>query len=74
MFFGMRIFISGKKKKIGAINDYSCLKEKCSEFLYMPIDYVEAMVIRKGNFQEVMKTPFGKYLSKEIVSKYKYII
>lgn len=38
IFYGVRIVMSGTKKIVSAINDYSCLHNKCSEFLYMPIE------------------------------------
>jgi len=54
IFYGKQIVMSKKKKSAIVINDYSCLYNKCSEFLYQPIDTVEAMAMRKENFNEVM--------------------
>jgi len=47
--------MSKQKKDANVINDYSCLYNKCSEFLYKPIDTVEALAMRKENFNEVMQ-------------------
>jgi hypothetical protein len=38
------------KKIICPINDYSCIMNRVSEFLYKAIDYVEALSVRKDNF------------------------
>ena len=54
IFYGKKITIVKKRSRVSAINDYSSLYNKCSEFLYMPIDKVEAMAMRKENFNEVM--------------------
>ena len=39
------------KKKVIPINDYSCIQNKVSEFLYKPVDYVEALAMRRENFE-----------------------
>lgn len=62
------------KKIVSPINDYSCLFNKCSEFLYKPIDFVEALSIRKENFNEQMEDPLAKRLKQNIMRKYKYVI
>ena len=54
IFYGMKIVMMHDKKIISVINDYSCLYNKCSEFLYKPIDHVEGLAMRKENFNEVM--------------------
>jgi len=54
VFYGMRIVMNANKKIISPINDYSCLNNKYSEFLYTPIDNIEAYGIRKENFNELL--------------------
>ena len=74
IFYGMRIIMSKEKKVISPINDYSCLTNKCSEFLYKPIDIVEALSIRKAPFHHIMNDPYAKFLKPEITRSYKYTI
>jgi len=74
VFFGRKILMTKHKKVISVINDYSCLQDKCSEFLYKPVDRVEALAMRKENFNEVMRENEGKKLKKQIARNYKYII
>ena len=66
--------MSRNKKIISVINDYSCLYNKCSEFLYQPIDHVEAFGIRRENFNRIMSTKEGKQLKQSIAYNYKYVI
>lgn len=70
----MSIIMSKTKKIISPINDYSCLSNKSSEFLYKPIDFVEALAIRKVNFNLLMKNPIAKRMKPDIAKNYKYII
>jgi len=44
-----------KNKTISAINDYSCLHNKCSEFLYTPLEPTEALAVRRENFNIAME-------------------
>ena len=74
IFYGMRLVMSQEKKVISAINDYSCLHGKCSEFLYMPVDITEALAMRRGNFNEVMEDPVAKKLIPVIARIYKYVV
>ena len=55
IFYGVRIVMSGTKKIISAINDYSCLHNKCSEFLYMPMEPTQALAMRREHFKNVME-------------------
>ena len=66
--------MNSKRKVVSVINDYSCLYNKCSEFLYQPIDAADAFAIRRGNYEEVMKESIGKKLRPKIAKAYKYII
>lgn len=54
------IMVNKKHKKVGksitVINDYSCIYNKCSEFLYTPIKKVEALSIDKHSFMNVLNT------------------
>ena len=54
------IIVNKKHKKVGnsstVINDYSCIYNKCSEFLYTPIKKVEALSIDKHSFMNVLNT------------------
>jgi hypothetical protein len=50
IFYGTKLCMSQEKKINSVINDYSCLFDKSSEFLYRPIDNVEALAMRKYNF------------------------
>jgi len=74
IFYGKQIIITKKRKSVSAINDYSSLYNKCSEFLYTPIDRVEAMAMRKENFNEVMQGSIGKKLKPIIARHYKFNI
>jgi len=74
IFYGMSIVMSKTKKIISPINDYSCLSNKCSEFLYKPIEYVEALAMRKVNFNILMKDPLAKSMKPDIARSYKYNI
>jgi len=74
IFYGMQIVMTKQKKMISVINDYSSLYNKCSEFLYQPIDHVEAFGMRKENFNKVMKDQIGKRMKKSIAKNYKYKI
>lgn len=53
-----RQFSSKKTKKkansLTVINDYSCIYEKTSEFIYQPIQRVEALSIDKHNFVDIL--------------------
>ena len=53
------------------INDYSCIMNRVSEFLYKPIDVVEGLAVRKENFQEMMQDPMAKKMLKQIKFAYK---
>lgn len=64
-------FEKKKQPKLNVINDYSSLLNKCSEFLYRPIEAVEALGMRKQNFNKVMSDPQAKKLKKEIAKSYK---
>lgn len=57
-----------------AINDYSCLHDKCSEFLYKALDFVQAFAIRKHYFNEVMRDSYGQKLKVMISRDYKKYI
>ena len=74
IFYGMSIIMSKTKKIISPINDYSCLSNKSSEFLYKPIEYVEALAMRKYNFNCLMQDPVAKRIKQEIAKTYKYVI
>ena len=74
MFYGKQITVNKKRKIVCAINDYSSLFNKCSEFLYMPIDKVEALGMRKENYNEVMESKIGKKMKLKIANHYKYNI
>jgi len=62
--------MSINKKIISPINDYSCLNNKNSEFLYTPIDKIEAYGIRKEYFNEILKMPIAKKIRKKITLNY----
>jgi len=52
IFYGKKFIVANdhkraNKKKLSVLNDYSCLFNKCSEFLYLPIDNVEGLAMRK---------------------------
>lgn len=65
IFYGQKMIMKNmimnkKHKKLGksftVINDYSCIYNKCSEFLYTPIKKVEALGIDKHSFINVLNT------------------
>lgn len=49
-FYGKSIIMSKTKKIISPINDYSCLKNKSSEFHYKTIEKTKALSIRRQFF------------------------
>lgn len=55
IFYGTQLFMKNKRV-FSVINDYQCLENKCSEFLYKAIDNVEALAIRKPNYNDVMES------------------
>ena len=62
------------KKRVVPINDYSCIQNKVSEFLYKPIDFVEALSMRRQYFEELMKNPCPITIKKYIPIRYKQMI
>ena len=54
------------------INDYQCMYNKCSEFLYHPIEIVESFAMRKFRFKELLKLKPAKHMRGEIILNYKY--
>lgn len=69
IFYGKKLIMTNKKaggKPLTVINDYSSLLNKCSEFLYKPIDSVEALAMRKQKFNIIMSDIQAKKLKKEI--------
>ena len=56
------------------INDYSCLYNKSAEFLYRPIDAVEAFAIRKYKFMELLRWKAARHIIPEIQINYKFSI
>ena len=62
---------------MSAINDFSCISKKCSEFLYMPIEYTEALAMRRENFEGIMDQKGNQEASRlkvEITKIYKNVI
>lgn len=74
IFYGMRIIMTKEKRVISPINDYSALNNKCSEFLYKPIEMVNALAMRKSNFTKIMKDQYAKKIIPDIAKNYKYTI
>lgn len=72
--FGTSLQMTKDRKVNTAINDLSCLQNKCSEFLYTAVDTVDALAMRKFHFNEVMSLPLAKGIRKTIKTNYKYII
>jgi hypothetical protein len=66
--------MSRQKRIVSPINDYSCLCNKSSEFLYQPIEKVEALAIRREHFNEVMNDPVATRMRPFIAKNYKEII
>mmetsp|Transcript_37524 Transcript_37524/g.57481 ORF Transcript_37524/g.57481 Transcript_37524/m.57481 type:complete len:550 (+) Transcript_37524:1340-2989(+) len=71
IFYGKQLIMTKNQKILSVINDYSSLYNKCSEFLYTPIDKVEALAMRKENYNEVMADSYGQKLKQDIARKYK---
>jgi len=67
----MSIIMSNNKRIIAPINDYSSLTEKCSEFLYKPIEHVEALAMRKVKYNEVMKDNIARKMRPNIAKCYR---
>jgi len=61
-----RTTFSKVKGTFPVINDYSCMYNKCSEFLYYPIDQVEAFAMRKYKFVEILKKKPARHMNTEI--------
>lgn len=74
VFYGMSIIMSKNKRIISPINDYSCVSNKSSEFLYTPVEKVEALAIRREHFNVLMSDPIGKRMRPHIARNYKYLI
>jgi hypothetical protein len=66
IFYGIRIVMNSNKKVISPINDYSCINNKGSEFLYTPIEDCVAYGIRKEYFNELLENPIAKRIRKKI--------
>ena len=62
IFYGTKIVMNKKKNITCAINDYSALHDKCSEYLYQPIDRVEAFAMRKHPFKQIMKHKWAVFI------------
>ena len=74
VFYGTSIIMSQNKRIIAPINDYSTLSDKCSEFLYKPIEHVEGLAIRKVNFYTVMKDTIAQKMRPAIAATYRDLI
>jgi predicted RNA-binding protein with PUA domain len=66
--------MNSNKKIISPINDYSCLHNKGSEFLYTPIENCVAYGIRKEFFNELLENPIAKRIKKKITQNYAELI
>ena len=73
-FYGKRMRLQDGRNGTSTINDYSCLYNKCSEFLYRPIDQVHAFATRIDNYSRVMSHHTAKAIRENIVASYKYLI
>lgn len=74
IFYGLSIIMSKNKRIIAPINDYSCLSNKSSEFLYKPIEKVEALAIRKPFFNELMEESTANKMRLFMAKNYKQVI
>lgn len=74
VFYGMSIVMSKSKRVVSPINDYSCISNKSSEFLYKPIEKAEALAIRRENFNTLLNDPMASKLRPYIARNYKYTI
>ena len=59
-FFGVQIVMTKTKKTIVPINDYNCLKQRGSQFLYKAINNVEGYAIRNENFLSLLNTKINR--------------
>lgn len=71
IFYGITIVMTSSKKIISPINDCSCIQNKVSEFLYKPIENVEALGIRKEHFIELMENAYPKSIMSSIPLRYR---
>ena len=76
IFFGKKILIpKGPRvlalRKLCVINDYSCITNKGSEFLYRAIETTEALAMRRPQFLEEMEDQMALKMKKEIAKLYK---
>ena len=75
IFFGVSLVMSKTKRIISPINDYSCISNKSSEFLYQPIEKAEALAIRREDFNTMLdEDPTAKKLKPFIAQNYKVTI
>ena len=65
--------VKGNEKGIIPVfNDYSVLNAKTSEFLYYPIEKVEAFAMRKHKFETILSMEEAKIIKNEIHINYIY--
>lgn len=74
VFYAVQIMMNKEKRIICPINDYCALYDKCSEFLYSPVDNIDALSMRKEHFQTLMKHPMAKKVKREIKKNYKELL
>lgn len=80
IFYGQKMIMKNdlhhnNKKNFTIINDYSCIQNKCSEFLYQPIKKVEALSIDKHNFVKIMDNdPISLRIREQIEQNYMQFI
>jgi len=67
--YARTMFMAKNKEQKGiypVINDYSIMFNKCSEFLYLPIDFVEAFSMRRWRFKQLLEMPAARHMKGEI--------
>ena len=62
--------MTNQKRIISPINDYSCVYNKNSEFLYTPVEKVEAFAVRRENFNSLMSDLIGKKMKYFVHEKF----
>lgn len=74
VFYGKSLIMNKQKRTIAPINDYSCIFNKSSEFLYQPVEKTEALAIRREDFFNLMEEHNTKKLKIHISQNYKNVI
>lgn len=74
VFYAVQIMMTKEKRLVCPINDYSAIHDRCSEFLYSPVDNIDALSMRREHFQKLMKNNQAKDIVDNIKDNYKTML